>query len=218
MISTNIRKESKEKNFFSISFGFYFFSIFAKIYMNPIMKYVYLIALLAIPFTVFAQANHATPLKNQLQAGFNFQGLDLTYQKPISETFLVSAGVGAGLMNVLNNTTSGEAFGIKAEHDRIISPFTRASLRYVYNRSKRAKRERSVINNVGNYVAFQNKFSFGGHYGTVMINEVHWGTQLPLGRDMIFETHIGVGHVNNLKTHLAAIFPTIGFRFSYVFF
>lgn len=171
------------------------------------------------PFFAIAQTQEIEPLKQQLQVGLSFQGLDITYQQPLSNRFLLTAGLGGGLMNHLtDNPYDSETIGVSMKSDRWFSPFTRLSARYIYNRAKRVKRESSIINNVGNYIAFQNKFSFGGTYGTVMINEFHWGIQLPLGKDMLFETHIGLGKYDNLKTKAKKVFPTVGFEFSYVIF
>ncbi len=181
------------------------------------MNKLYFKFLFVLIWSIGFGQNSVEPLKQQLQIGLSFQGPDVTFQLPVAEKFLLSAGVGGGLMNVVRNDWE-EEIGISMKKDRIFSPFTRLSARYVYNRAKRKNRERSLINNAGNYVSFQNKFSFGGHYGTVMINEFHWGTQLPLGRYIVFETHIGLGRLENIDYKFAKIFPTIGFRFSYVIF
>lgn len=180
--------------------------------MNTYFKFLFVL----IGSVSFAQSD-IEPLKKQLQIGLSFQGPDVTFQLPVAEKFLLSAGVGGGLTNIVKNDWE-EEIGLSLKKDRLFSPFTRLSARYVYNRAKRKSKERSLINNAGNYIAFQNKFSFGGHYGTVMINELHWGTQLPLGRDIVFETHIGLGRLENIDYKHVKIFPTIGFRFSYVIF
>lgn len=181
------------------------------------MGKIYIILLfLFISLDTSGQNQNISPLKKQLQVGLSFQGPDITYQTPIFSNFLLSLGVGGGLMNVLTDSYE-EEFGVSGKKDRVFSPFTRLSFRRVYNRSRRLEKGRSIVNNAGNYIAFQNKLSFGGSvYGTVMINEFHWGTQLPLGNKFIFEAHTGLGMFNNIDMKVTKLFPTVGFKFSYV--
>lgn len=174
---------------------------------------------MSISFFCYRSNSRNRTIKTTTASRVELSRLDITYQQPVSNRFLLTAGLGGGLMNHLtDNPYDGETIGVSMKSDRWFSPFTRLSARYIYNRAKRVKRESSIINNVGNYIAFQNKFSFGGTYGTVMINEFHWGIQLPLGKDMLFETHIGLGKYDNLRTKAKKVFPTVGFEFSYVIF
>lgn len=182
------------------------------------MKKTLLVILLStLGFNAIAQENENEQLDNFGKIELGFHGLSFGYELPISNKFVWENAIGAGMgMNAENNSASYTLDIIKPV------PFFKTKLKFVYNINKRNEKEKITLNNSGNYIALQSKYSFGKSantaYNSALLTEVHWGLQRSLGGNFIFNTHIGLGFVSDFDTNSFAFSPSFGLAFGYRIF
>ncbi|WP_372917675.1 hypothetical protein [Salegentibacter sp.] len=182
------------------------------------MKKTLLVILLAtLGFNANAQEKKNDNLDNFGKIELGFHGLSFGYDLPISNKFVWENAIGAGMgMSAENNSAS-----YTLDITRPV-PFFKSKLKFVYNINKRIEKEKITLNNSGNFVALQTKYSFGrggsNTFNPAMLTEVHWGIQRSLGGNFIFNTHIGLGFVRDFDTNSTAFSPTFGLAFGYRIF
>lgn len=191
-----------------------------------------LLAFLILSFHAIAQTNEPTLSQEAESVGLarlakvelGLHGIGLGYELPFSEkrSANLSAGLGGGY----------SVWGNEFKSTFIINEpvaYFRSEFKYTYNRSKRLSKSKSVLNNAGNYVAFQTKYttervigsksSFDGPFvylNRALLNEVHWGIQRPLGQKYIFNMHIGLGLAHDFRFDESQVYPAAGVQFAYV--
>jgi hypothetical protein len=78
------------------------------------------------------------------------------------------------------------------------------------------------MNNSGNYLGLQSKYSFGNanyfELNRTLLTEIHWGIQRPLSNRFIFDMHLGLGFIYDFDFTSASISSTFGLRFGYIMF
>ncbi|WP_162052096.1 hypothetical protein [Pontibacter pamirensis] len=191
-----------------------------------------LLACFIFSFHAIAQTNEPILSEEIESAGLarlakvelGLHGIGLAYELPFSKKWSanLSAGLGGGYY----------VWGNEFKSTLIINDpvaYFRSEFKYTYNRSKRLSKSKSVLNNAGNYVAFQTKYTtrrvFGSpayyEYGgdilnRALLNEVHWGIQRPMGQKFIFNTHIGLGIAHDFDFNQSQVYPAAGVQFAYV--
>lgn len=77
------------------------------------------------------------------------------------------------------------------------TPYFKSELKFIYNFQKRITKEKNTLNNSGNYIGLQTKFSFGNlgysNLNQTLLTEIHWGIQRALDKRFILNTHVGLG-------------------------
>lgn len=177
------------------------------------MKKVLFLSLLA-PMLWVAQSNDLSQ-KFKVEAGF--QGLNFGFEQPLSKKMLldINAGIG-GRVNIPAGSSIEYRLGVTSS-ETYLSPFFRTQLRYYFNRDARAARNHSLENNSGSFIGFQTKMVFNKSVDDVLVSDVHFGQQLPLGKHWIYRYHLGVGLGFNLAQGMGAFYPAVGSTFGYVF-
>lgn len=143
------------------------------------------------------------------------QGLNISYETPLSGSLIldVSSGIGSSY-NVYNNTVE---YVINLNKPSL---FLQGELVWIYNKEKRLSKGKSILNNSGNFVAFQTKYSFGHKnepdQNNTLLNELHWGLQRTLVQNLYFNTHLGIGYIYDNDNNEGNIYPAIGIRIGYV--
>ena len=182
------------------------------------MKKILLVILLStLGFKASAQEKDNEQIDNFGKIELGFHGLSFGQELPISNKFVWENAIGAGMgMNARGNSANYTLDVVRPV------PFLKSKLKFVYNINKRIKKEKITVNNSGNYVALQTKYSFGKSgsftYNPALLTEVHWGIQRSLGGNFIFNTHIGLGFVSDFDTSSTAFSPTFGLAFGYRLF
>lgn len=190
------------------------------------MKNMLLLVFLIFSFKAFAQFDdtvQSVKLERiaRLEAGLH--GIGVGLELPFSEKW--SASLSTGL---------GGGYSVYAEHFQstfiINQPvaFFKSEFKYTYNRSKRLSKSKSLLNNAGNYIAFQTKYTTRRVFGSnawdefndplnrTLLNEAHWGIQRPLGKKFIFNFHVGLGYAADLDYVDSQVYPSAGVQFAYV--
>lgn len=175
------------------------------------------IFLSTLGFNAIAQENKKDNLDNFGKVELGLHGLSFAYELPFSNKFVWENAIGAGMgMNADNNSATYSFDLVRPV------PFLKSKLKFVYNINKRIEKDKNTLNNSGNYIALQTKYSFGrgGNttYNQSLLTEVHWGIQRSLGGNFIFNTHIGLGFLRDFNTSSSAFSPTIGLAFGYRIF
>ncbi len=178
-------------------------------------KTLLIIFLASLGFNLTAQEQSRNLDKfGKIELGFH--GLSFGYELPISNKFVWENALGAGMGM---NADNGANYSLDVATP---VPFFKSKLKFVYNINKRIEKEKITVNNSGNFIALQTKYSFGKSgsttYNPAMLTEVHWGIQRSLGGNFIFNTHIGLGFVRDFDTSSTAFSPTFGLAFGYRLF
>jgi hypothetical protein len=161
-------------------------------------------------------------LQKQFKTDFNFLGIGLSYEIPISEKWTVdlSSGVGGGYR------VGNDGLTVVLPFNSSVAAYLKSEFKYYYNREKRERKGKNNFNNSGNYIAFQTKynskrFSLSKNkipLENTLLNEIHWGVQRSLGGNWLFNFHTGLGYARGLDFSNGAIYPTLGIKFSYKLF
>ena len=180
------------------------------------MKKFFTIAILLFSNLLMAQSNDNL-LDNFARINLGLHGIEASYELPVSKKFVWENSLGIG-MGANVNASSAEYYLDFGN----LAPFVKSELKYIYNINKRGSKGKNIINNSGNYIGLQTKYSFGNskvyHLNSISLTEVHWGIQRSLGGNFIFDFHMGLGYLNDYNTNEGAISPTLGLRFGYKLF
>lgn len=180
-------------------------------------KLNYLLILSVLGFTLsYSQEN-----KDQLSSFFKVEGfldkIGVGYETPISNKLLLDLNAGIGAANIVQPSEFG--FKLGKSNGRIYSGvFMKGQVRYYFNRERRKERGHSLINNSGSFIGLQTKYNFNGNkedLGKVLLTDVHFGQQLPLGSNFIFRYHLGIGYANNFDFNYGTLYPAVNIVFAY---
>ena len=165
----------------------------------------------------FAQDDLKAPLNQFARVNLGLHGFELTYELPISNSLVWENSFGAGM----GSYTADNSINYRFYLDNPV-PYLASELKFHYNREKRTNKGRSTINNSGNYIGLQTKYSFGDdrtfRLNKTLLTELHWGIQRPLGERFIFDLHIGIGYLSDFEFKQGNLSPTFGLRFGYKLF
>lgn len=189
-----------------------------------------LLALSLFSFSTLAQSSEpaqSTELVSMTKLEVGLHGIGVGYEIPFSHKWSVnlSAGLGGGYSIDKNSYANG--FNSRFILNEPVAYF-RSEFKYTYNRDKRASRTKSLLNNAGNYIAFQTKYTTArvfesGEYNQIndplnrtLLNEVHWGMQRPLGQKFLYNLHLGLGYAADFDFNNSQLYPAAGLQFAYV--
>lgn len=161
----------------------------------------------------------------KLEAGLH--GIGIGYEIPLGQTFTIdlSAGLGGGY------SIEDEAYANGFRSTFILrepAAYFRSRVKYTYNRAKRAIKNKSMLNNTGNYVSFQTKYATNRVFETnewnaiatpinrTLLNELQWGMQRPLGQRFTFNAHLGMGYAYDFDFRNSQAYPAAGLQLAYI--
>lgn len=173
--------------------------------------------------TMFSQENGK--LEKMFKADFNFAGIGVAYELPLSKKWSVdlSTGIGAAA-NAVNS------YEVKWNLAKSPAAYFKSEFKYNYNIEKRFKKGKNTINNSSNYWGIQTKYitpkfnedDYAVVDHNVLATEFHWGLQRSLGGNWLFNFHVGLGYAvdfdlgeNDTSSNL---YPALGLKFSYKIF
>ena len=114
------------------------------------------------------------------------------------------------------NLNTNSVSGYEMSSDLGLAYFAKSQFKYMLSRKHRAKKGNDLVNNSGSFIAIQTKYNNNNSfYGSVLMNEMHWGQQLPLSNKVQFYYHIGVGHNANLNVSSNEVYPAFGLKLVY---
>lgn len=180
-----------------------------------------LLTILAMGLFSLSAVTQESKLEKMMKTNFNFSGLGISYEIPFAKKWTIDLSAGIGASHRVNN-------GLNVEWilNESLAAYFKSEFKYFYNRSKRAKQKKNIVNNSGNYWGFQSKYanqrfsesSFFPVSSNVLLNEIHWGLQRSLGGNWLFNAHFGLGYAADFTTDLGILYPAIGLKFSYKLF
>ena len=143
------------------------------------------------------------------------QGLGLTYEPRLSNkmTVDISAGLGGGY-DIAEQSI--EINYVKPAFYFSLTP------KYFYNRKSRIEKGKETRLNSGNYFGLRLKYVAPNDRksdltrNSILAN-LHWGIQRAIGNHWTFNSHIGVGYAQDIDYGFGTIYPSIDFKFSYIF-
>ena len=182
------------------------------------MKKVFLLITLITISNLFSQEES---LEKQFKTDFNFLGIGISYEIPLSEKWTVdlSSGVGGGYR-------IGSGFSAEWILNSQLAGYLKSEFKYYYNREKRQKKGKKTINNSGNYIAIQTKYNSKRFslsetdlpLENALLNEIHWGIQRSFDENWLFNLHLGIGYARDLDFKDSSVYPAVGIKFSYKLF
>ncbi|MFD2512439.1 hypothetical protein ACFSRY_01060 [Pontibacter locisalis] len=190
----------------------------------------FLLALSMFSFSALAQSNEpvqSTELVSMTKLEVGLHGIGVGYEVPFSHKWSVnlSAGLGGGYSIDKNSYANGFKSTFIVNEP---VAYVRSEFRYIYNRNKRSIKSKSLLNNAGNYIAFQTKYTTGRVFESdewsqinnplnrTLLNEVHWGMQRPLGQKFLYNLHLGLGYAADFDFKNSQFYPAVGLQFAYV--
>ena len=175
-------------------------------------RLVLLFILSCIGAFIYAQEDTSLIKQFGLEANLVSPGVGASYELPLSKRFLsdFTAGLATPLL---------KGWGSVAIDDSRFKPYTRIAVKYYYNRDKRARKGKEINNNRGNFIGIQNKLMYGDitTETTFALNEIYWGVQTEIAKNMLLTFHIGGAHYYRKdKEHFYS--PLIDLRVKYILF
>ncbi len=188
----------------------------------PNFKSLFTFLLLFNTFWVISQevVMDTTALPYLQKAEFNFLGVGLNYELPISNGFSLDSGFGfSGGAEIINNKMN---FKYK---ENFFNPsfYLKSELKYYYNRYVRIAKKLPTRNGEGSYFGIQNKiltqrlFDAKSRLSNLMMYEFHWGIQRNIYPDFLFNFHVGIGHSYDFTTKGNTFYTALGLKVSYLF-
>ena len=109
--------------------------------------------------------------------------------------------------------------GKHSNNDGHIKPYTRIGIKYYYNRDNRVRKGKEINNNRGNFLGLQNKVMYGvvTDDSTVLLNEIHWGVQTEIARNLLLTFQIGGAHYYT-KAKNNYFSPLLDLKIKYIIF
>lgn len=162
---------------------------------------------------LFAQ----NPLEKVVKVNLGLQGIDFSYELPIAKDIIWESAIGAGVsMNVYDNKTEYTFIFLKP------TPSIATGVKWMYNRDKRVAKEKETLNNTGNYLGIQTKYTLGNYnrldVNNVLLTDIHWGLQRNLSSKFILNANIGLGYMHDLDTYDGGLAPVLRVKFGYRLF
>jgi len=180
-----------------------------------------ILTFLATFLLFFNATSQEQDLQKLFKADFNFLGIGLSYELPISKKWTVDFSTGFG-----GGYRVDDGFAAEWILNSTPATYFKSEFKYYNNREKRFQKGRDNSNNSGNYWAFQTKFasqrlSESDNFvplNNVLLNEIHWGLQRSLGGNWLFNTHFGLGLAADFNYDTFTLYPAIGIKFSHILF
>ncbi|WP_407483355.1 hypothetical protein [Elizabethkingia meningoseptica] len=169
--------------------------------------------------TMLLYAQQSDQNKNSLTHFFKVEvfadKIAIGYELPLNNKFLIDFSTGVGAANDFRDGSKGIKWADNGTS--YLGIFLKGQARYYFNREARENRGHSLINNAGSFIGLQSKFNFNGNkdIGKVLLSELHFGQQLPLGKSLFFRYHVGAGYGYNFGEKYSSIYPTLGLVFGY---
>ena len=161
------------------------------------MKKIFLLSVVMVSLLGYSQ-NSDVALSKTGKVELFFDKIGIGYEYPLSNNLLLGK----------ENEKSYNGIYLKGQ------------VRYYFSRENRAKKNRSLVNNAGSFWGVQSKFNFNGnkdYIGKVLMTDVHFGQQLPLGNHFVFRYHVGLGYAKNFDYQYTSLYPAINVAFGYHF-
>lgn len=152
------------------------------------------------------------------KVSLGMQGIEISYEQPIANTFIWESALGLGVgMNAINNESQ---FSLNIPN---ASPFLATGIKWMYNYEKRLAKKKNTINNAANYLGLQTKYSFGNNNSVefqnqALLTDIHWGLQRTLSSKFTINTNIGLGYLQDFEFDQGTIAPVLRIKFGYRLF
>lgn len=149
-------------------------------------------------------------------------GLHTAVELPIGNKFTLEPAVGFGPSYTVDTNYSALTDKI-GWHWAVFNPSFHASLhaKYIYNRNRRAAKNRSLLLNSGNYLGIKVKYvsralSSNKTYNNTLLTSINWGGQHSIGKSWIWGYSVGLGYASNLDYKSNVFYPSFDLSIGYV--
>lgn len=172
-----------------------------------------------------SDTTQSSPLKKILKAEIligSHPGIGVAYEIPIGKRSIAEFSTGIGAVFGITNEKSGAVFG---RHH--YAYYFQVQDKLYYNLEKRKEKEKTLLNNTGNYIGASFKWTsrrinywdnhpeiFANHVGHISF---FWGLQRPIGKAVLVDFNLGATCIFDFETKRYEVIPLLKLRFSYIF-
>ncbi|SHK74469.1 hypothetical protein SAMN05443634_103123 [Chishuiella changwenlii] len=158
------------------------------------MKYSNFIFFLLIPIFGFSQEAPSLTKNLELKAGVGQYLAHINYEQPISKKVIVDFG------------TSVNGYYLTLRDEEKVDFGLTSNIKYIYNRETRARKNKNLKNNAGNYIKGGVTYNINKN---IFIPNIMWGTKTNLDDNFSFFAEIGFG-----ANHALLVPMNLGFTYS----
>uniref|UniRef100_UPI0039A4B0C7 hypothetical protein n=1 Tax=Ornithobacterium rhinotracheale TaxID=28251 RepID=UPI0039A4B0C7 len=177
-------------------------------------KILLTLACSSLVYTQAQEKTQDTSLENLAKIGIFIDHIQLGYELPLGQKYLLNLAVGAGGANIIEHNSFEYHLG-----NNYYGLYGKIQAKYYFNRERRVAKGRSLINNAGSFLGLQTKWNNNGnkeYTNPTWLTDVHFGQQVPLGQKFLFNYQVGLGYGRDLETTEHLVYPAFSFNFSYV--
>lgn len=180
-------------------------------------KKILLVFLLSASVKLMAQE---LKIYQKIEVGIN--GIGMSLEVPISEKIVIEPYIGVGPSYDLSNF--GDALADKMDwHWALLEPSFHGAVygKFLYNRSGRAKKGKSLLFNSGNFIGAKIKYiskslSDPQFYTNTLLFNLNWGGQRNIGKHWTYSYSVGIGYGRNLDYSYGLFYPAFDLKIAYV--
>lgn len=158
------------------------------------MKYSNFIFFLLMPIFGFAQEAPSLTKNLELKVALGQYYANINYEQPISKKVIWDFGTSVNGFYLTHDDDEKATFGLTS------------NIKYIYNRDRRAKKNKSLENNAGNYIKTGVNYNINKN---IFIPNIMWGTKTNLDENFSFFGEVGVA-----TNHALLLSFNVGFVYS----
>ncbi|MDR1090150.1 MAG: hypothetical protein LBL79_03665 [Prevotella sp.] len=178
-----------------------------------------LLTLLA--FTIYTVVS-AQELGTYQKLDIGINGIGMSLEVPVSEKIVIEPYIGVGPSYDLNG--NGDALADKIDwHWALLEPSFHGAVygKFLYNRSSRAEKGKSLLFNSGNFIGAKVKYiskslSDPQFYSNTLLFNLNWGGQRNIGKHWAYSYSVGIGYGRNLDQSYGLFYPAFDIKITYV--
>lgn len=185
------------------------------------MRIIPVILLVALSCSCYAQTDISKTLNTQTKLDIGYGGIGLSYEPKLANsiTFDITAGLGGHY----NTAEDGLLESVRYNLNPVYPAFYfGVHPKFFYNLKRRADNNKNAALNSGNYIGLKAKYASQSirssvHSDEILLLNLHWGLQRAIGKSFTINAFAGAGYAVPVDNQFDIVYPTVDFKFSYLF-
>lgn len=185
------------------------------------MKIIPVILLVALSCSCYAQTDTSKTLNTQTKLDIGYGGIGLSYEPKLANsiTFDITAGLGGYCSTSEDKLYESVRYNLNPVYPAF---YFGLNPKFFYNLKRRADNNKSTAFNSGNYIGLKAKYvsqsiSSAVYSDEILLLNLHWGLQRAIGKSFTVSAFAGAGYAVPVDNQFDVVYPTVDFKFSYLF-